>query len=120
MRNHREEKTAATLRWAARLLGTGVFLVFVSFIMFGKIPPIWDQPLPGQIQFVGICLFLLGSLAGWGRDGFGAFLILTGYLIFVTVQQEIPWPPGLYELILLTGLLYFLAWWKTASRVIRA
>jgi hypothetical protein len=120
MKNHREEKTASVFRWAARILGTGILLFFVSFIVVGKIPPIWNQPLLGQIQFVGIFLFLLGCVAGWGRDGFGAFLILIGYLIFLIVEGESPWPPGMFEFILLTGVLYLIAWWKSASRVIRA
>jgi hypothetical protein len=60
-------------------------------------------------------LMTVGGIVGWKWEGVAAAMVLLGTGIWLLVEQDLPWPPGLS---LLIGVLYAFSWWCTKRPVI--
>jgi hypothetical protein len=102
------------VRWIARTLGL-LYFAFVSWFVVahaveGKLPNLWQESLAVQFECLALFLVAVGGLVGWKWEGVAALMILGGSALWLIVERNLPWPPGLS---LLIGLLYVLTWWNT-------
>ncbi len=96
--------------WAARILGLlGFGFVFV-FILVEGFPPVWSQPAAVQVELAATGLMLAGLLAGWKSEGWGAFLIADGWLVFLVTERALP--PLFFTAFLIVAALYGYRWWQ--------
>jgi hypothetical protein len=102
-------------RWTARTLGL-LYFVFISWFVVahalgaGGLPNLWQAPPAVQLDFLALILITIGAVVGWRWEGMAAVMVLVGSALWLIVEQNLPWPPGLS---LLIGLLYALTWWNT-------
>ena len=101
-------------RWTARTLSLLYFAVIAFFIIAHAVSPeglpiVWKQSLDVQLDFLALFLLVVGGLVGWKWEGVAAVMILVGTSLWLFVEQQLPWPPGLS---LLIGALYLCTWWS--------
>jgi hypothetical protein len=89
----------ATLRWAARIIGTAL-LVLIAALAIGE----------GGVPGVALWLMLIGQVVAWKWEGIGGLLILGGFALFAIMNHPFrfnivfgSWP--------VSGLLYLICWW---------
>jgi len=99
------------LRWSARI--TGVLLVgTVLLFLVGEGPPNpVRQPLPVQIELLGMGLMVVGFLLGWRWEGIGGLVAVFGFALFTATELAVngKLPGGAIPLFAVPGLLYLLA-----------
>jgi hypothetical protein len=102
-------------RWTARTLALFYF-AFVSWFVVAHalgaegLPSLWRAPAAVQLDFVALFLMTVGGVVGWKWEGLATGMVLLGTGIWLLVEQQLPWPPGLS---LLIGVLYAFNWWCT-------
>lgn len=102
-------------RWTARTLGA-LYFVFMSWFVVahalgaGGLPNLWQAPPAVQLDFLALFLMTIGAVVGWRWEGVAAVMVLLGSGMWLLVEQQLPWPPGLS---LLIGVLYAFTWWCT-------
>jgi len=104
-------------RWTARILGTLILAVIVTFAIGEGVPNPFLLSQREILLFIVILTMIIGQIAAWKWEGIGGLLILSGFAFFAIVNHRIsinivfgPW--------LLTGLLYLGCGWmkrKVAS-----
>jgi hypothetical protein len=99
-------------RWTARTLSL-LYLAFISWFVVahalgaGGLPNLWEALPAVQLDFLALFLMTIGAVVGWRWEGVAAVMVLLGSAIWLLVEQQLPWPPGLS---LLIGLLYAFTW----------
>jgi hypothetical protein len=109
------QKCATAARWTAR----GLSLCYAAFMAFfiaahalspEGLPPLWGMPLSHQLNTVALLLAAFGGMFGWRWEGLAAIAVLFGSLLWLLINHNLVWPPGLS---LLIGVLYAWGWWYT-------
>jgi hypothetical protein len=101
--------------WTARVLSL-CYAAFMTFFIAAHalspegLPPLWRMPLPHQVNFLALLLAAFGGMLGWKWDGTAAIVVLFGSLLWLLINYNLIWPPGLS---LLIGVLYASSWWNT-------
>jgi hypothetical protein len=100
-------------RWTARVLSI-CYAAFIAFFIAAHalspegLPPLRGMPLSHHLNTVALLLAAYGGLLGWKWDGIAATAVLCGSLLWLLLNHNLIWPPGLSFLI---GILYVFAWW---------
>jgi hypothetical protein len=100
-------------RWTARTLGL-LYFGLVSFFVVAHavspegLPSVWTAPPAVQVDSLALFLMSVGAAVGWRWEGVAAVMVLCGSGMWLLVEQQLPWPPGLS---LLIGALYAFSWW---------
>jgi hypothetical protein len=102
------------IRWIARTLGL-LYFAFISWFVVAHalgdgLPNLRQAPAAVQIDFLALFLMTVGGIVGWKWEGVAAVMVLIGTGLWLLVEQQLPWPPGLS---LLIGVLYAFSWWYT-------
>jgi hypothetical protein len=106
---------ALAVRWIARTLGL-LYFAFISWFVVahalsaGGLPNFWQAPGAVQLDFVALFLMTVGGIVGWKWEGVATIMLFLGTGIWLLVEQNLPWPPGLS---LLIGVLYAFSGWCT-------
>jgi hypothetical protein len=93
-----------------------LYFAFISWFVVahafgaGGLPNLWQAPLAVQLDFLALFLMTIGAVVGWRWEGVAAVMILSGSVLWLIVERNLPWPPGLS---LLIGVLYALTWWNS-------
>ena len=115
------QKWAIAARWTARVLSL-CYAVFMAFFIGAHalspegLPPLWGTPLSHQFNTLALLLAAFGGLLGWKWEGKAAIAVLSGTLIWLLINHNLIWPPGLSVLI---GVLFAFSWWCTIRPFIR-
>jgi hypothetical protein len=101
-------------RWTARTLGL-LYFVFIGWFVVAHaldagLPNLRQAPLAVRLDFLALFLITIGAVVGWRWEGVAAVMVLAGSVLWLIVERNLPWPPGLS---LLIGLLYSFTWWNT-------
>jgi hypothetical protein len=103
------------IRWFARIVGSILVLFFVLMVLGYIIEPQGAGKItPTEIPLiVGMIAMLAGIIIAWFREGFGAFLNIGGFLLFlasdfITNKGFNSWFIVAYPVI---GLLFLFCWW---------
>jgi hypothetical protein len=100
-------------RWTARVLSLS-YAAFMAFFIAAHalspdgLAPLWGMPMSHHLNTLALLLAAFGGLLGWKWEGMAAVAVLFGTLIWLFVNQNLIWPPGLSVLI---GVLYAFSWW---------
>ena len=102
-------------RWIARTLGLVYFAFMAWFIMAHAfspegLPPLWRMSLAEQLDAIALFMVVVGGVVGWKSEGVAAIAVLVGTALWLLLEGQLLWPPGLSILI---GVLYAFAWWST-------
>ena len=106
-------------RWAARISGLLlVGLVILITVGEGGPPNILAQPLPVQLEFVGMFLILAGFVAGWRWEAAGGIAAVAGVLAFLGTELVVNGKPpgGAIPLFLIPAILLFISYVLNAMR----
>jgi hypothetical protein len=109
------QKLAIAARWTARVLSL-CYAAFMAFFIAAHalspegLPPLARMPLSQQLNALALLLAAFGGVVGWRWEGTAAIVVLFGSLLWLVINQNLLWPPGLSFLI---GLLYAFMWWST-------
>jgi hypothetical protein len=107
--------------WSARILSL-LFAAVVMLFVFaqavsGELPRVWQEPPVVQLEFVALLLMTVGGVAGWKWPSAASVIMLFGYVVWWIIERRLPWPPGLIEIALLTGLLYAIDSWSGSRSI---
>jgi len=107
-----------SVRWAARI--SGLLLVgLVTLIMVGEggPPNFLAQPLPVQLEFVGIFLIMAGFLVGWRWEAVGGVAAVVGFLAFLGTELVVNGKPpgGAIPLFLIPAILLLISYALNAT-----
>ncbi len=100
-------------RWIARALGL-LYFAFIGWFVLAHavspegLPSIWKMSPSEQLETLALFLMVVGAVVGWKWEGLAAVMVLFGTALWLLVELQLPWPPGLS---LLIGVLYAFAWW---------
>jgi hypothetical protein len=86
------------------------FLFVLMFILAEGLPAFWSQPVPVRIELAGTVAMLVGLLVGWGRERWGAALIVAGWLVFAIIERGRP--PLPFTAFLAVAALYAYGGWR--------
>jgi hypothetical protein len=106
---------AIAARWTARVLSL-CYAAFMAFFLAAHaltpegLPPFWRMPLSHNLNFLALLLAAFGGVLGWRWEGTAAIAVLFGSLVWLLINHNLVWPPGLS---LLIGMLYAFSWWCT-------
>jgi len=109
------QKCAIAARWTARVLSL-CYAAYIAFFIAAHalsqegLPPLWGMPLPHQFNSLALLLAAFGGVLGWKWEGIAATAVLFGSLLWLLINHDLIWPPGLSFLI---GILYAFTWWWT-------
>jgi hypothetical protein len=109
------QKLAIAARWTARVLSL-FYAAFMTFFIAAHalspegLPPMAKMPLSHQLNVLALLLAAFGGVIGWRWEGTAAIVVLFGSLLWLLINQNLIWPPGLSFLI---GILYAFSWWST-------
>src|SRR5579862_4487530 len=81
------------LRWSARITGLLLFAMVVWFAVAQGPPNPFEQPLPVQMEFLGMGLMLLGFLVGWWCEWLGGLLVFMGFGVFAATEGVVNGQP---------------------------
>lgn len=103
------EMMVLVLRWAGRLAAlvlVGIVAVIVAG--HGGLPNFLREPLPVQVQFLGLVLCVAGCTAGCRWELPGALLSIAGFALFVGTQLIVNgrFPGGLIPYFLVPAALF--------------
>jgi hypothetical protein len=114
------QKWPIAARWTARVLSV-CYAAFMAFFIAAHalsqegLPPLWRMPLPHQGNFLALLLAAFGGVLGWRWEGTAAVAVLFGSLLWLLINHNLIWPPGLS---LLIGALYAFSWWSTKAPIL--
>jgi hypothetical protein len=74
------------------------------------LPPLWGMPLSHQLNTLALLLAAFGGVLGWKWEGLAAIAVLFGSLLWLLINHNLIWPPGVS---LLIGSLYGFSAWST-------
>ncbi len=101
-------------RWTARILGTSFLLTFLTIAICGVIGDgpldLSEVPLADRFGFLAMFGMCLGIVVGWKWEGIGSALILCNFAFFWIAKQMAPMINLAFGSLLLSGILYFIAW----------
>jgi hypothetical protein len=106
-------------RWIARTLSL-CYAAFMALFIGAHalspegLPPLWRMPLSHTLNFLALILAAFGGMLGWKWEGIAAIAVLFGSLLWLLINHNLIWPPGLS---LLIGVLYAFSWWSTKRPV---
>lgn len=81
-------RSAVAGRWAARVIGTLMFFLFLAFF-FGEGPPnFFHLTAPEKLDFVAVLALFLGLAAAWKWEGWGGLATLCGFALMVAVDRR--------------------------------
>ena len=111
-------KFFSILRWIARIIGSLIALLVVSFgvayAIGGDIPP--------PLAFLGLALFVIGVILAWIWEGIGGGLLLLLSIVFAIVQPNAFWhpndvfPPTPLLIFPITAILFLVCWLKSRTK----
>ena len=115
-------KIVTFARWVARILGTLIVVVSLSFFIAdvigrGEMPnPAFG---PGLVTFLYI-IALVGFLIAWRWEGFGGILSTISIVLMATVN--VIWvhaakDPGSEIIFVIPALLFTYCWWKSRKQL---
>ena len=102
----------ASIRWSARITGLAVLaLVAVFVIGHGGFPNILGQPLPVQVECVGMLLMLTGLVAAWRWEVTGGLAVVAGFSVFLVTELVVNGRPpgGALPLFVIPGILFLVS-----------
>lgn len=111
-------KMVTLARWVARILGTLIVVVALSFFIADVIEK-GEMPKPdfgpGLVTFL-FFIALIGFLIAWRWEGFGG--ILSAISIVLMTMVNVIWvhaakDPGSEIIFLIPALLFIYCWWKS-------
>jgi hypothetical protein len=108
-------------RWVARVLGL-LYFAFIAFFVVAHaispqgLPSLWKMSPAEQLDSLALFLMVTGAVVGWKWEGVATVMVLFGTALWLLVERNLPWPPGLS---LLIGMLYAFSWWCTTQPFIR-
>lgn len=122
-------KMVAAIRWCARILGLGLVIIVVGFVigsvMEGSGKPAPDFSLYTLLTFITWGVGLAGLLLALGWERAGVIIATISLLIFNLMAFFNPQPDASYSAVLVLFLvpsgLYLICWWleKNAARISR-
>jgi hypothetical protein len=101
--------------WIARTLGL-LYFAFIALFIFahamssGGLPSIWRMSSAEHFDTLELFLVVVGGVVEWKWEGVAAAMTLLGTALWLLVEWNLLWPPGLS---LLIGLLYAFSAWST-------
>jgi hypothetical protein len=106
-------------RWMARTLGLLYLAVIAIFALAHAmspdgLPSIWKMSPAEQLDTLALFLVVVGGVVGWKWEPAAAVMVLFGTGLWLLVERNLLWPPGLS---LLVGVLYAFTWWSTRQPV---
>jgi hypothetical protein len=115
LRNMYLEICGNVARWMARTLSLLYFAFIAIFVLAHAVSPeglpsIWKMSPAEQLDTVALLLVVVGGVVGWKWEPAAAVITLSGTALWLFVERNLLWPPGLSILI---GVLYAFAWWST-------
>ena len=114
-------KTVKILRWIARILGTFIVVLALSFFI-AEVIESGEMPNPdfghGLVTFLFI-IALIGFLIAWRWEGFGG--ILSAISIVLMTIVNVIWvhaakDPGSEIIFVIPALLFIYCWWRTRKQ----
>jgi len=100
------------VKWCARIIGVVLFgmvlALFIGEAVTEGLPNPLNYPPGVQAEFGGILLIVLGLILGWFWPRIASVMILSGLVVFHTVEGKF-WINGFFGLIGLAGVLYFVS-----------
>ena len=107
------------LRWIARIIGSLIALLVVSFGVAYAI----GGDLPPPLAFLGLALFVIGVILAWKWEGIGGGLLLLLSIVFAIVQPNAFWTPneasvGPTPLLIfpIIAILFLICWLKSRTK----
>lgn len=102
-------RAALAGRWAARILGTLVFLLYLAFIFGEGLPLSSHLTAREKLQFLGVAGLILGLPLAWKWEGAGGLLSLAGFALLAILSRGYVglWP---FRFPAAIGLLHVLCW----------
>jgi hypothetical protein len=114
-----ERLMVATLRWAARIIGTAVLVLIVALAIGEGGPNPLQVSLRENLLGSALLAMLIGQIVAWKWEGIGSLFILGGFTLFATVNHGVRLNQSLVVVgaWLVTGLLYLVCWWRRPKTV---
>ncbi len=107
--NESASGTMLALRWGARVLGSIWVMIALIFLIGEGSPPIGQQPVAVQLEFVAMALMVAGCVMGWWRERAAALLALGGWILFHAAELRVELL-SLFHVPLMAGILYAFSW----------
>ena len=104
-------------RWTARVLGTGVVLVFLFFAVGEGLPGPSQLNTRERLMFVGLGTMLAGLAAAWKWQGLGGLLAVAGAAMIGVVDRR-ALAAGPFLLGGVAGVLHLLCWMGRRSQAV--
>lgn len=102
------KRISLIVRWAARLLGLVIVVLYVLFTVREGIPSPSDLFYSEQLKYAGVLIMILGTLAAWKWEVVGTFITFAGFIVNWIAAGQYPEP--LLGLFPAAGCLYLIAW----------
>lgn len=106
------ETFSLVVRWSARISGS-LIIGFVIYMIVGHrgLPNVLRQPVPVQLEFLGMFLSLAGFLLGWRWEGWGGIVALTGFALFCATEMVVNhrFPGGAIPLFAVPAILFLVS-----------
>jgi hypothetical protein len=81
-------RAAVMGRWAARILGTLMVLLFITFALGEGLPAPSQLTSIEKLQFVGVIGIVVGLLLAWKWEGLGGLLGVAGFILLVALSRS--------------------------------
>lgn len=81
-------RAAVLGRWAARILGTLMFLLFLTFVLGEGPPNPFKLANPEKLQFLGMIALFCGLALAWRWEGLGGLLSVAGFVLLVALGRS--------------------------------
>ncbi len=110
----KSKKIIKALRWAARILGTLLFLLVLVFAIGEGVPNPSTLSLQERGMFLAWGLCLIGYLVAWRWERLATGMILGGMAAFyiMNYMEGGKFPGGIFPLFFLPGLLLLACGWN--------
>ena len=97
-------------RWAARIAGTLLFLIFLAFL-FGEGPPdIFRATARENALFLGMAALFAGLILAWKWEAFGGLLSVAGFVLMAILERSHLGMPALRPPAVV-GVVHIVCWW---------
>ena len=81
-------RTAVIGRWAARIAGTLIVLLFLAFIVGEGLPAPSQLTAAEKLQFLGLFGLIAGLVLAWKWEGLGGLLGVAGFVLLVAISRS--------------------------------